>query len=1269
MITNKDLEIENISYTNKDFGQIYPELLDLVKKLTNKWDPESTNESDPGIVLLKLIAFLGDKLNYNIDKNTLEQFIVSATQEISMRRLTEMLGYNMKYYRSATTKVSFRYLGELGNPSADQSDVLARQDRFYVKAFDTTFKTEDDIVYTLLEDLYVDKNNRVSTGKLAIQGELKVLSVLQNDNYNSSTLIQLYNLDAQNRLYFPDVEVAENGIFINKEIYDAEVNPDAWHRVDNLNDQDLLTKVFKFGFDSNRGFPYIEFPKDIADLIEDGLEVYYIVSSGENGKVTNNKLTKFNSIKITIDSIASSQPVLTSLDESIYVLANSSSTEAYDPETLTEAYNNFKKVVGTFNTLVSCRDYSNYINTYEDSESEHLVSNVVASDIRTDPEYTKVTFIRDASGNSYYDNVISSALTGLEYYNVILHGTMPVNQEIQSQSQYDKTYQPLSDSNLIDIETELQDVKTINHNLVKPGTGDLNIIEADYTLKANIATKYKVNSTEQKQIINNIKLALYKNFNARQVEFGEEIPYESLLETIENADTRIKNVSLDEPDIIYYLSYSGLSSSSTKVAFDPETHTGIIIDNVRAGSLPLYGEDTSFSYDYTMDLSSDSFKTLDKLCALSAKVKITQNHKLRKSEAVQLIEDSYIAKVSYPAYVYYAFNDPDSEVGSVVISANQTYKLLGNQKLYIHYTDSSNVKRYLTYKEGDIIKPNFDIVNTQGVAKIDSTTATVEKKTASKFINWEERTEIDLTYATYSSSTPVGVIPLYSIGTNEQIDILKRHEITLAGGSNAFWYIKPKVDSTVLDGKNPLENPVVENPVVNEAGNIIFKQDLYDSSKYYYILEEGELFIYPNDDMTSLNILGAGTKLEYSQSVLNRVSTDIIDLTELENSIEDEDVGTFRKSFVWQTVTEPLTVVESNISTFIENDNIDSFIFIENDEITDEDKDKITDEWKKLKSLTVNQSAITISEQTRPLIRSVLSITSSSAQPQKIESDQAVICYRSNIEEETGDSQATITASKITDYIQAYPDIDSYNNLVVLQGIKYDEDEGKLKPQVDSDGQYLHTFENYSIINYKLKTTPTTYTKSVSDLILYLINNNKKVINNRDEYVISHDDLETYFTQIPPESPESSEYILTINSDIPNMYFNVFDTKTGNTQLLSDSYKSTGDSYNSTEDSEISIDVTTFIKEGSSSDMLYITKPKILKIYNYLSDDIAISIIGELKKITNYDWIGYKNPSKIIDSYTPLYSFFNPNNVYNRFTLPKIDFESSEFNIAGSSKV
>ena len=47
--------LNSLSYTNKDFRAIYPELLDLVKKLTYKWDPSISNESDPGVILLKLI--------------------------------------------------------------------------------------------------------------------------------------------------------------------------------------------------------------------------------------------------------------------------------------------------------------------------------------------------------------------------------------------------------------------------------------------------------------------------------------------------------------------------------------------------------------------------------------------------------------------------------------------------------------------------------------------------------------------------------------------------------------------------------------------------------------------------------------------------------------------------------------------------------------------------------------------------------------------------------------------------------------------------------------------------------------------------------------------------------------------------------------------------------------------------------------------------------------------------------------------------------------
>lgn len=102
--------VSDASFTNKDFNTIYPELLDLVKKLSNKWDPSLSNESDPGVLLLKLNAIIADKNNYNIDKNILECFPSSVTQEGNARRLYDSLGYRMHWYKSAIVDVDFQLL-------------------------------------------------------------------------------------------------------------------------------------------------------------------------------------------------------------------------------------------------------------------------------------------------------------------------------------------------------------------------------------------------------------------------------------------------------------------------------------------------------------------------------------------------------------------------------------------------------------------------------------------------------------------------------------------------------------------------------------------------------------------------------------------------------------------------------------------------------------------------------------------------------------------------------------------------------------------------------------------------------------------------------------------------------------------------------------------------------------------------------------------------------------------------------------------------------
>ena len=87
---NYNLNLSDTSFTNKEFNDVYPELLGKAKELSYKWDPTVSNESDPGVTLIKEIALALDKINYASDKNALETMPFSVTQERTSRQLFQL---------------------------------------------------------------------------------------------------------------------------------------------------------------------------------------------------------------------------------------------------------------------------------------------------------------------------------------------------------------------------------------------------------------------------------------------------------------------------------------------------------------------------------------------------------------------------------------------------------------------------------------------------------------------------------------------------------------------------------------------------------------------------------------------------------------------------------------------------------------------------------------------------------------------------------------------------------------------------------------------------------------------------------------------------------------------------------------------------------------------------------------------------------------------------------------------------------------------------
>lgn len=1192
MITNNDLTIENLSYTKKDFGQIYPELLDLAKQLSSKWDPTNTNESDPGIVLLKLAAFVADKNNYNIDKNVLEQFLTSCTQESSMDKLCAMIGYNRHYYRSATTNIALTYLGKLNSTEDDATDI-EKASSFTLKAFKTTFKTSENVVYTLLQDIVINDNNRSVSGKLAIEGELSSLSVL------GSTSIQLQNLDSNNRIYFPNTNVAENGIIINNQYYTLE-NENVWHRVDNLNDQALGSFVYKFGYDSDKGYPYLEFPSDIADLIGSGLTIDYIISTGTAGKVANGDITTCNSITIILpdDTTASA-----SLPEDTYTIANSSSLGASDPETITDSYNNAKKVVGTFSTLVSAKDYSNYLNTYTDTINNKVVSNVVATDLRTDPQFSKKILLRDAAASSYFDVILSDSAQE-HLYDITLRGFTPVNRTINTLALYNLTYSDLVSSDLVDIQDVLSDVKSLTQSTILPLTTStwtdssidiFTTILGKYKLSVNIIPKYKVSITEESDIINNVKEALYKNFNSQKLDFGQEIPYDSLVSVMENADTRIKAINLSEPEITYAyktnneeFDFSLTGDSSNNKPFN--TLVSTVADNILAGCLPLYYFDDTFTYSYAQDIT-----TADTTPLMGIVANPVISTTIEKNQAVQLVKKSFIAQHTYPVGVYYSFKSSST----TPIAANTTYKLKSNEYLYINYTDSEDVVQKIKYKEGDVVKANFSLYDgSSGKIIAQSGYKTPYSTTASKFYN-AEFTEEDTT-ATADNHT-AGDICLYYIGTSEQIELLKENGVTLPKTSKAFWYIKPRI----VKKENTYK-------IDNSQGDLIFTNG-------YYVLEEDEYFIYPSDDMLSLNICGAGTRIESSSNLI-RKNNQVIDLTTLINATEDYDTTTFEKTFAWETLSGVVNIYETNSTTYIEGDTIAATF--------DSDTTDITTSWKTPKTLKVNEEPIALAEIESPIIRSVQSITCSA--------DNPISTTNLSIIDSTGNAVSTNNS-----LLQTSSQVDSYNDLCVLGIMQYTQEGSHLIPKKSGDDyEYLFSTSAYIYSNSNTNTPAATLNylgaKAISDNI---------AINSRQEYTISYVKFKEYMSSIT-----SKTFTLSSKDGFASAY--VFDTISCKTQIVTNTQ---------------SCDLSEFINGESGN--LYIHEPTVLKTYDYLkiSDNFNNTLKTKLQTYTSFDPFGEKNTYNYITSYTPIFSFFDPNNIYNKMTIAKIDFENSKFNVVGGN--
>lgn len=1230
MINKTELEIANKSYTNKDFATIYPELLELATTLTNRWDPSTSNESDPGVVLLKLLAFVGDKLNYNIDKNILEAFMPSATQESSMRKLCEMGGYEMGYYESATTDLTFMYRGKMG----------VGDDKFTLRfpAYSTVVTGSDKTVtYVLLEDVELTERTVSSLPTPAIEGTMKSLCS------KSENALQLSNLDDNNRVYFPEKYVASNGIFVSN--YSEYVaNTSLWEKVDSLSTIPTGTRCYKFGFDSSKNLPYIEFPADIVSLIENGINVRYIITQGSEGNVRARFLTTLLNTTSLSDFISwetsAAVPELEADIDDLIILNNSASTNGKDPETIDEAYNSFKKVVGTFDTLVTPRDYADFIyRIISLRTNDYVVSNIQVADRRTDINYGNNVVSFNEFGQHVQANENIDKITPFDLCVYPLNST---NSNYDEKSYYN-SFKPLSDNRRYeDIKDGINDAKAVSHNLKSHlesksplEGGDVYLYKNYYNLNVKLATDKKVTNSEAKTITDNVKSALYKNFNAREVDYGYEIPYETILSVIQQADTRIKSVSLDEPELNTKVMRAKVNSNEVDYLKTDSTgngmfseHQKLLAKNIVSGRLSLFDYYEDFSFDFYQssaqlynedDIEIAGGPIIDGLVSLGTEVVIHKSavesgYKLKENEVIQLTGPNLFTKITYPAYVNFKY------VGEPV-KANLEYELGYDDELMINYTDSDGIERNISYKEGDIIRPSFDLKETLKNRAI-----------LNKNFNG---TSVDM----------------YQLTAQETIDIRDFVKSTLTGTWKCYWLLD--------EGSNP--------------ENCLFRKGEKET-----ILAEGESFLYTDDSMSELVILGSGTKLTLKTApttdadwTINRAELLNKETIEYDGLLAFSDADWQNKSFSENN----LTIQEMSIYTFGEGSTIKVSAVGKNITNTQQELDNdVVIEYKEDDSSMFKSVPQYSSSSAKWSINSRLDLNVGPTRGQKLISDvnaeQKIILTSVDVEE---------NPTKII------VEQDSGKNTFIYLNTSLQRSGGKnidmrVTTYTDSGDSYISYDVSALCINKSAIDKDFTRS-SKTGLIVYEIKNYSGV---KKLPIITAKDKKTlilfYWAENDSVQSIKSITLSTTGSGSKVSIFNKGDTST-TLQPGLNVVEISGD--------ETELKMTIALKSGTNfsniSDTLTIGKLKVINDYNYkrfgFSEDNKValtkSLLDEIEQLGKKDGknIFYYNaeldPSNLIevDDVSSPYALFDYNNLANPFTLAEIDVRNSKISVLKSSRV
>ena len=190
----------DINYLSKDFDSIKADLMDYVRRhFPSDW--RDFNEASGGMALLELIAYVGDILSFNIDRQVNEAYINRAVELKNIVSLAQNFGYKPKNNTPAVVNLSL---------SADLTESTSAETLFTLKKGTTVLTNYEPVVsFETLSDVdFSNPNNRIvnsngGTTTVSVSGVSAVAGISKIFRYRANDPVKFL------KITLPDTNVNE----------------------------------------------------------------------------------------------------------------------------------------------------------------------------------------------------------------------------------------------------------------------------------------------------------------------------------------------------------------------------------------------------------------------------------------------------------------------------------------------------------------------------------------------------------------------------------------------------------------------------------------------------------------------------------------------------------------------------------------------------------------------------------------------------------------------------------------------------------------------------------------------------------------------------------------------------------------------------------------------------------------------------------------------------------------------------------------------------